>query len=68
MGDLQIIVKNTSDEVQNFLIFNDVPAFSKNAGKAWTNVWGRSPGVGSSNGSMRFGIHEAFFAVCGMEK
>ncbi|KAL8835416.1 MAG: hypothetical protein Q9176_006917 [Flavoplaca citrina] len=68
MGDLEIVIKNKSDEVQQFLIFNDVPAFSQNAGKAWTNVWGCSPGVGAESGNTTFGIHERFFAVCGMQK
>ncbi|KAL8976791.1 MAG: hypothetical protein Q9205_007278 [Flavoplaca limonia] len=39
MADLKIVIKNKSDEVQQFLIFNDVPAFSQNAGKAWTNTF-----------------------------
>ncbi|KAL8786228.1 MAG: hypothetical protein Q9213_002917 [Squamulea squamosa] len=68
MADLKIIIKNKSDEVQQYLIFNDVPAFSQNAGKAWTNVWGCSPGVGAGHGSTTFGIHETYFAVCGMQQ
>lgn len=68
MADLKIVIKNKSDEVQQFLIFNDVPAFSQNAGKAWTNVWGCSPAVGAESGNTIFGIHETFFAVCGMQK
>ena len=68
MADLKIVVKNKSSDVQQFLIFNDVPAFSQNAGKAWTNVWGRSPGVGTESGSTTFHVHESFYAVCGMHK
>ena len=66
MAGLKIIVKNKSKGVQQFLIFNDTPAFSKNAGKAWTNVWGCSPGVGATNGNTKFGIHETYYALFGM--
>lgn len=68
MANVSIVVKNKSDEVQQFLIFCDQPGFSENTGKAWTNVWGRSPGVGAVNGNTMFGIRETYFAVCGMEK
>lgn len=68
MVQLDIIIKNQSDEVQQFLIFSDAPAYSANTGKAWPNVWGRSPGVGAQSGNTTFQIHEQYYAVCGMEK
>ncbi|KAF1845174.1 uncharacterized protein K460DRAFT_366062 [Cucurbitaria berberidis CBS 394.84] len=65
--NITIIIKNKSDQVEQFMIFNDKPAYSKEVGEAWTNVWGTSPGIGAQHGSGRFGIQETFYAVCGME-
>lgn len=63
----KIIVRNRSDNSQQFMIFNDKPAYSESVGEAWINVWGRSPGIGARNGSVEFSFEEKYFAVCGME-
>ncbi|CAI6337565.1 unnamed protein product [Periconia digitata] len=67
MSKLTVIIKNQSDKTEQFMIFNEKPAFSKEVGKSWNNVWGTSPGVGAVHGSARFGIQRELFAVCGME-
>ncbi|KAI3553598.1 hypothetical protein CABS01_08736 [Colletotrichum abscissum] len=66
MANVKIIVKNESDKVQQFLIFNEKPTYSESVGKAWTNVWGRSPGTGAKHGTTHFSIEEHYYAVCGM--
>jgi hypothetical protein len=66
MPQVSIVVKNTSDKVQQFLIFSERPTYSDSVGKAWTNVWGRSPGVGANHGVTEFAIEEHYYAVCGM--
>ncbi|GAB7348952.1 hypothetical protein MBLNU459_g7942t1 [Dothideomycetes sp. NU459] len=58
MSKLEIIIKNQSNEVQQFMIFSGTPGYSASTGKAWINFWGRSPGVGATSD----------YAVCGMEK
>lgn len=66
MATVKIFVKNKSDENQQFLIFNDKPAYSESVGAAWINVWGRSPGTGAKHGIADFEIRETFYAICGM--
>ncbi|KAK0375226.1 hypothetical protein CPAR01_08388 [Colletotrichum paranaense] len=66
MANVEIIVKNESDKVRQFLIFNEKPAYSESVGKAWTNVWGRSPGTAAEHGTAHFSIEEHYYAVCGM--
>lgn len=66
MSELKIIVKNTSDEVVRFLIFNERPACSYTVDEAWINVWGHSPGVGKRRGTTEFKIKKQYYAVCGM--
>ena len=67
MVHVKIIVNNTSAETQQFMIFNDKPAFSEAVGVEWTNVWGHSPGVGAEHGSTKFKITERYYTVCGMD-
>ncbi|KAK1655413.1 hypothetical protein BDP81DRAFT_388346 [Colletotrichum phormii] len=66
MANVKIIVKNESDRAQQFLIFNEKPTYSESVGRAWTTVWGRSPGTAGRHGTTRFSIEEHYYAVCGM--
>ncbi|KAJ4316840.1 hypothetical protein N0V94_005253 [Neodidymelliopsis sp. IMI 364377] len=67
-SQVTIVIKNKSDEEQRFMIFSEPPAFSSSTGKAWTNVWGLSPGVGAKNGHADFAITEEYYAVCGISQ
>ncbi|KAM0492532.1 hypothetical protein ACHAP8_009887 [Fusarium lateritium] len=62
MPQVSIVVKNTSDKVQQFLIFSERPTYSESVGEAWNNVWGRSPGVGANHGVTEFIIDEHYYA------
>lgn len=62
----QINVTNNNSDNTNYLVFCDVPDASDNIGKAWTNVWAKTPGVGKNGGTTQINITTETFAVCGM--
>ncbi|KAL5371332.1 hypothetical protein DPSP01_014336 [Paraphaeosphaeria sporulosa] len=60
-----IIIKNKSQDSQRYLIFNDPPKASKNVGKAWSNIWMKTGGTPTPNGTQNLTIEIENFAVCG---
>ncbi|KAK1688039.1 hypothetical protein BDP55DRAFT_658439 [Colletotrichum godetiae] len=66
MANVKITVKNQSERAQQFLILNEKPTYSESVGRAWTTVWGCSPGTPGRHGTARFSVEEHYYAVCGM--
>lgn len=59
------VINNNSDPTP-YLLFCDVPTASDNIGKAWINIYTKTPGVGAKGGSTTISINDSTFAVCGM--
>lgn len=62
----QINITNNNSDNTNYLVFCDIPDASDNIGKAWINVWAKTPGVGKNGGTTQIKITSETFAVCGM--
>jgi hypothetical protein len=60
-----IRINNKSADNQQYLIFNEPPQASTNVGKAWANVWIKTGGTPTPNGSQKITISTENFAVCG---
>ncbi|RPB18617.1 hypothetical protein L211DRAFT_719055 [Terfezia boudieri ATCC MYA-4762] len=65
MATYTIKVINGSTARQEFMLFNAQPALSSSVGKAYTNVWVKSPSVMYPHGHATFVITDEDFAVCG---
>jgi hypothetical protein len=65
MTTYTITVYNQSSAVQNFLLFSSPPTKPTQVG-IWSNVWIKSPGVGTPHGDTKFTITTDLFAVCGI--
>jgi len=63
-NDYFVRVLNKSSETQNYLLFNDPPTRG-DLGTPYSNVWERSPGVFSPNGTAKFQFSTDVYAVCG---
>ncbi|KAG9571219.1 hypothetical protein KCU71_g504, partial [Aureobasidium melanogenum] len=62
----QINVTNNNSDNTNYLVFCAIPEASEDIGKAWTNVWAKTPGVGKNGGNTQINTTSETFAVCGM--
>jgi len=68
MPTYTIIVKNKSKANQQYLLFSAPPAKSDKLGQVWSNVWVKTDGTPTPNGSQSIVITQDVFAICGQSK
>jgi hypothetical protein len=65
MSTYTIIVKNRSTSNQQYLLFSSPPEKNPKLGQVWSNVWVKTGGTPTPNGSQRIVITQDIFAICG---